>query len=135
VSPRTEESASTVTIATVTGHAPTPRIKLRCNTVRSSSATNACRIPAPPGRSSPYVAMKQGLRPGPGDKVNLRAANGEKMACEGAVTVNVWPGQEASGLPQGPGVFGLERGDPARLERDDGAGNPAEVIPLARYTR
>jgi hypothetical protein len=36
------------------------------------------------------LASSKGIRlPDPREKVNLRAANGEKMACEGAVTLNV----------------------------------------------
>jgi hypothetical protein len=85
-----EESASTVVIATVSGHQPTPRIELR---VRHAGGefTHSCLPDSGASRTivAYDLASSQGVRLDPGEKINLRAANGEKMACEGAVTLDV----------------------------------------------
>jgi hypothetical protein len=91
-----EESASTITIATVTGYAPTPRIRLELQSGESRFSYQ-CMPDSGASRTiiAHNVAMKHGLRIDGGDKVNIRAANGEKMPCEGAVTVNAGLGKRA----------------------------------------
>jgi hypothetical protein len=94
-----EESASTITIAAVTGYAPTPRIRLKLQHGEKQFSYQ-CMPDSGASRTiiAHDVAMRHGLQLDGGDRVNIRAANGERMPCEGAVTVNASLGKRTVAL-------------------------------------
>jgi hypothetical protein len=113
-----EESASTVTSPPCPAIGqPTPRILLR---LRHAGGEFSFSCLPDSGASRTIIAYdlasSEGVRLDPGEKVNLRAANGEKMACEGAVTLNVQLGRKratiralVSSALQGRSWWGGER--------------------------
>jgi hypothetical protein len=94
-----EESASTITIAAMTSYAPTPRIWLKLQHGKSSFDFH-CMPDFSALRTiiAHNVAMKHSLCLDHGDRVNIWVANGEKMPCEGAVTVNARLGESEISL-------------------------------------
>jgi hypothetical protein len=94
-----DESASSVTIATVAGHRPTPRIKLHLQHADGEFSFSCLPDSGASRTIIAYdLAKSEGIRLDPGEKVSLRAANGEKMACEGAVTLNVRLGRKRAAI-------------------------------------
>jgi hypothetical protein len=83
-------AVSVVTLNTVAAYAPTPRINAEITGSGSSFRYAACPTPAPPGRSSPRTSRRRhGLRPAADRGIKIRAANGDSMACEGTVSINI----------------------------------------------
>jgi hypothetical protein len=85
-----EAAVSVVTLNTVAAFAPTPRINARIEGGGSSF-----RFPCLPDTGATRtviasdVARAHGLRPVSDDKVKIRAANGNNMACEGTVSITI----------------------------------------------
>jgi hypothetical protein len=93
----TDESASSITIATVAGFAPTPRVRLELGHGEVRFPFN-CMPDSGASRTiiAYNVAKENGMKLDVGDKVNIRAANGERMPCEGAVTVSARLGRNSA---------------------------------------
>jgi hypothetical protein len=85
-----EAAISVVTLNTVAAFAPTPRINARIEGGGSSF-----RFPCLPDTGATRtviasdVARAHGLRPVSDNKVKIRAANGNNMACEGTVSITI----------------------------------------------
>jgi hypothetical protein len=92
-----DESASSITIATVAGFAPTPRVRLELGH-GDARFPFSCMPDSGASRTiiAYNVAKEHDMKLDAGDKVNIRAANGERMPCEGAVTISAKLGRNSA---------------------------------------